>query len=355
MTQRRIISLPGWPQPDRLSWERAIATGDIFDGQGTAAHWAPASRQVTMLGYGRWIGYLLSLNEANILALAPDERVTPERVDAYIRDISPTLQPSGLWNYIKNLKDAMRAMAPERDWTWLHQIEHRLSRLIPRKHHGNHLPDSQTLLEFGLSLMTDKSAEGTRNPHALRLRYRDGLIIALLSLIPLRRRNISMMRIGTHLQKSPAGWYLVFEESETKNHKPLDFDFPAMLEVHLTDYLQRVRPLIGNAADHDWLWPSYKGNGLSGAALYSNITKHIRSGLGIEVTLHQFRDCAATTLALQNPDSVMLAKDLLGHADFRTTQAHYIRSCSINAGRRFLTCLAKDRDRVTTSASRGPS
>jgi hypothetical protein len=48
---------------------------------------------------------------------------------------------------------------------------------------------------------------------------------------------------------------------------------------------------------------------------------------------HQFRDIAATTLALDRPDQALLARDLLGHSDFRMTEKHDLHTQTAVAGR----------------------
>ena len=55
--------------------------------------------------------------------------------------------------------------------------------------------------------------------------------------------------------------------------------------------------------------------------------------VGIRVNPHRFPHAAATLLSIHDPANVRCAKDLLGHASFRTTEAHYIMAQSRMAGR----------------------
>ena len=63
------------------------------------------------------------------------------------------------------------------------------------------------------------------------------------------------------------------------------------------------------------------------------VGKRTRQAFGFPVNLHRFRHAAATLWSIQDPANVRGAKDLLGHASFRTTEKHYIMSQSRIAGR----------------------
>src|SRR5262249_58552626 len=54
---------------------------------------------------------------------------------------------------------------------------------------------------------------------------------------------------------------------------------------------------------------------------------------GFPVNLHRFRHAAATLWSIGEPKNVRGAKDLLGHASFRTTENHYVMAQSRLAGR----------------------
>lgn len=348
---QKIIAFAHWPPCDRAVWIEAIADGDLFDGRGPAAHWSDASRRVTVAGYGRWIGFLAS-TEPEALTLLPADRVTPDRVRAYIAMLETSLSPCGIWNYVKNLRNGLSVMSPGEDFGWLGTIEQRLWLKADAQTCNKPVPSSDRLVALGLDLMDRARQSWETLRYQARLDYRDGLLIALLALVPLRRRNIAMIRIGQHLLRSEDGWSLVFEADETKNRRPIEFAIPDLLTAPIEHYLAVIRPAFREAAKHDRLWASLKTGGLSGDAIYCAVRKRVRAELGIDLTLHQFRDAAATTLAHSGPEDVMLARDLLGHADFGTTKKHYIRADSIDAGRQFAALLAKEREAVRSNLRR---
>ena len=55
---------------------------------------------------------------------------------------------------------------------------------------------------------------------------------------------------------------------------------------------------------------------------------------GVPISPHLFRDCAATTLAIEDPAHVGAAATILGHACSLTTHKHYIQANTLAASQR---------------------
>ena len=64
------------------------------------------------------------------------------------------------------------------------------------------------------------------------------------------------------------------------------------------------------------------GRPLSAARVWRVVTRHTRRRLGVAISPHLFRDCAATLLGDVDPTNVLLAAPLLRHGDFRTSEGH---------------------------------
>src|SRR5436190_8149734 len=83
-----------WPQADRAAFRAAYEPGDLFDGTaGPGAHLAEGTRRMIGFGYRRWLG-LLKANYPEDLLVPPAERITPERVRAFIDHLSAETKPS---------------------------------------------------------------------------------------------------------------------------------------------------------------------------------------------------------------------------------------------------------------------
>jgi hypothetical protein len=80
-------------------------------------------------------------------------------------------------------------------------------------------------------------AQHTDKTHAFQ--YRDGLIIALLALIPLRSRTLSALRIGQHVVKIGEGWSLEIPAADTKTRRALDFPVSRQMSARIDLYLEQ--------------------------------------------------------------------------------------------------------------------
>jgi integrase/recombinase XerD len=94
----------------------------------------------------------------------------------------------------------------------------------------------------------------------------------------------------------------------------------------------------------DAVWVSEVGTQIEQAALAHRIVKHTKVAFGRSVSPHLFRDCVATSIALDNPKHVGDASLVLGHAGHRVTEKHYNHAWSLEASRRHATTIARLRE-----------
>ena len=93
----------------------------------------------------------------------------------------------------------------------------------PRKHH---LVTSERLYLLGLELMDgamERAEAAGKVSKVCAFQYRDGLIILLLALIPLRRRTLTALRVGKHLVRAGNAWMLDIPREDTKTDEQLEF------------------------------------------------------------------------------------------------------------------------------------
>lgn len=340
----KVVRLELWPPIDREAWAVALVEGDVFEGRGPGAHWSEGSRRSIASGYGRWIGYLTA-EEPQALAVPPAERVTRKRIRRYLDRLAGEVSPSGHFNYAKHLYDAIRVMAPDRKWDWLKVIVWRLNDKIVHRPKRHRMVEPERLLHLARKHM--RAAQSDSLTLKAAADYRDALIIAFLTFHPIRRRNLAAMRIGPHLQQIGSGWFVVFGEHETKNHRPLEFPLADRLVPLLEDYLARIRPLFPGADTHDGLWASAKGRPLQGQSIYARVRRLTQEAFGEPINLHLFRDIAATTIATRDPAHVGIARDLLAHGDLRSLERHYIQADQTIAVRAYQAALKIERTQFT--------
>ncbi len=77
------------------------------------------------MGYGRFLFWLQGRAELDP-NVEPAARATRERVSAYLEELKRTNRGPTVQNRIQELGDAMRAIAPQRDWRWLLRAAGRL-------------------------------------------------------------------------------------------------------------------------------------------------------------------------------------------------------------------------------------
>ena len=200
------------------------------------------------------------------------------------------------------------------------------------------------LAALGDSLMSEAEQLVVVDPRAGAILYRDGLVIALLIALPIRRRNLAMMRVDRHLIRDEMGYCMAFDAQETKTGERYDAPLPDELTDRMHRYLSVHRPIIAGAHDHDGLWASMKRCPMTPEALYERIQLHTRAAFGHSVNPHLFRDIAATTLAIEDPANVQIASDLLGHSDPSTTERYYIQASMVEASRKYRNTVLALRD-----------
>ena len=77
---------------------------------------------------------------------------------------------------------------------------------------------------------------------------------------------------------------------------------------------------MGNA-----LWVSSDGSPMEPRALYDIIVARTAEAYGTPISPHLFRDCASTSIAIEDPEHVRIASQILGHRSAATTERYYAR------------------------------
>jgi len=335
---RRCWPVTMWPDADQRCRAKALAPGTLFDDAGHGTHLAPASLEKIAKGYGRWLHFLSSQGLLDPDS-APGDRVNPNRVAAYVTELRTQVADTTIVNRLEELALALKIMVPEMSWSWINQVIARIRRTaVPAPDKHALVQHSAELLGLGLQLM-ESALEG---PLRLRSaeRYRDGLIIATLAATGLRRRNLVAIEIGRHLVTKSDEFWLHFDSCETKNRQPCDMPLPMQLAPYILTYLERIRPFLLSRGGRvsppqiKALWVSEEATAMRGISIYFRIRKHTKAAFGHPANPHLFRDCRATSIAIDDPSHIGAVSTLLGHRRRRTTEKYYNLAGSLEAGRR---------------------
>lgn len=338
-----------WPTVDKDLWKAAFASGaDLFDDGGPGSHLSTRTVLQLRYTYGKFL-HFLSAEHGDLLKRSPAERVDATIIEEFVEWQPVTCGGVTISIYLYHLWLAFRNLYPKVDWSWLLRISRRIKARAKSRPERHHLVTSEILYDVGIKLMDDALRSGRpATSWRVQTAFRDGLIIALLALIPLRRRTLAALRIGKHLVKCGEHWVLDIPPADVKTKQPLDYPISPELSHRIDTYVDQIRSKTAGARTHDYLWASGRGRPMGEGVINNAVRRRTRKALGFPVNLHRFRRAAATLWSIQDPANVRGSKDLLGHASFATTEKYYVMSQSRLAGRalgRAIDALKNDGDR----------
>jgi integrase/recombinase XerD len=193
------LPIEEWPELDRQAWEFANRDGDLLTGRGPAAHWKPKTRLTARKAYGNWLRFL---KDNDRLESVPSigSRLNEQNLRNYIASLRARASPNTVLTQLAHLSSAIAAMDPMADRS---RLKLALSRLTPGaqpfRDKRARLVSPLALLELGQKLMAEWQSRPAHDPGLNAMDYRDGLMIALLALCPLRLENLAAIIIGRHL------------------------------------------------------------------------------------------------------------------------------------------------------------
>jgi len=331
MTQfpNKSLDFELWPQPDRSAWEAAINRPSLLGNGSQLAYMSEASRKRTYQSYAYWLNYLY-LSEKSALSEGVSDRVSVGRVVQFSNFLGDRVTDRTRASYFQNFYTACRSFDPKRDWNWLREFTNILHAEagppIDKPVHS-----SSKLFWLGINLMENASIRSLLEC----VRYRDGLIIALLAVRPIRRRNLAALKIGEHFIETKNGYRLRLLAEETKNRKHVEMDIPSFLDEYFDFYFGRVRKRFPDHALYDAVWLSMYGGVLTESVFYHRLRKHTGEQLGHPVGPHAFRVSAATTIAREAPTEVASIPKVLGNRGFDIAEKYYNLATTYDASRTF--------------------
>jgi integrase/recombinase XerD len=347
--ERACLPIDQWPEADRRLWLAACATGDILDEEvGARSGYARISNTKAAKGYGRWLTYLTQ-STPEALTEQPATRITPERVRAYVDSLIEIGNSTHtILARLQELGDVAKVIDCNRRWSFINDLASKIrARHRPARDKSN-LRLSSELVDLGIKLM--RLAEDLVGLNAA-IAYRDGLLVAFLALIPVRRRNLADLVLDRTLVREGSSWIIAFDEDDTKTHAAFEIGLPDVLRTPLETYLSVHRPVLEPRAGR-WtrpvegaLWVSKDGSPMTQMAIYDRIRAQTKEHFGVALNPHGFRAAAATTLAIADPAHVRLAAPLLGHRTFTTTEKYYRQARAYDAHRAFVEALTERKDR----------
>jgi len=331
--ERRTLYVPEWPESDQLAWLEACRPTHRLKKGGSASHLAPVSQQEIATRYGRFLGFLKLTGRLDLNAAAATQ-VTPANVETYMRDITNRkLSSVTAWNCIYKLRRAAQLLSPKADFDWLAEIEKDLALVMEPKSKLDRLVMTEQLVEAGLTLITE-AKHHTRAKFVRARGIRNGLMLALLALCPIRRKNFAALEIGKTFRQIKGRWWITLPGKATKMGSPEERPVADWLTPYIELYLNEARPVLLDPLQPPTgaLWISSKTRGpITEPNVGSLITQITRETIGIAISPHLFRTADATTAAEAAGGMPNLASALLGHTHPQVTEDDYNRASSLGA------------------------
>lgn len=333
MTERRQQALPpeDWPAADRRAWAAALADDGLLGDSGPAAHLAPSIQADFTRRYGYFLGFALRRG-ALVQDGSPASTVAREIADAYIAELQSYAGSVTVHRHLYKMMRVAEYIAPKRDWAWLRRRTRQLSFLAQPHNKRPRIVTSDRLVELGIELMA-RAGHCDSDDIDTAFLYRDGLMISLLALCPIRRGNFANLRIGQSILRQESGWSISIPATESKTGRRYDARLPDLLTEALDRFIEVYRPLFSKPAD--FLWPSRHSGGLSASRIQQIIAERTKVAFGFSLSPHLFRDCAATTVALRAGSKMGTVVALLGHRSPKIIDRHYNQADMIGAVRRY--------------------
>jgi integrase/recombinase XerD len=111
------------------------------------------------------------------------------------------------------------------------------------------------LFAAGLARMDRVYHEHHRKRDVTSVRFRDGLMMAILAARAFRRGNLQQMRLDRHITRTDGAYVCSFSTEETKNSRELIEPLPMALTAYIDRYLAEIRPALlrGHVSDAFWI------------------------------------------------------------------------------------------------------
>jgi integrase len=327
----RALPIVEWSDTDQLGWAEACRPSQRLNRGGAANHLAPVSRADIANRYGLYLDFLRR-NGLFSAGHGAASLVTPCNVQQFIVELDGRVRSVTVWNSVYKLRLAAQLIAPNQDFQWLAEIERDIAMVAIPRSKSHRLVLTDRLVEAGLVLIQEAETFG-KTPMARAKGVRNGLLIVLLALHPVRIKNFAGLTLGDTFVGAGNRWWLHIPAEDTKSHRMDERQVPEFVTDFVNRYLQIHRPLLCRSLEHQALWiSSTTGKQMTTKNLATLISKITRETLGVDVSPHLFRTAGASTAAIYGGKFPHLGSALLGHRDKRVTEEHYDFSSGLRAG-----------------------
>src|SRR5262249_24431230 len=126
-------------------------------------------------------------------------QVNPENVGKYIGELNERVGSVTIYGSIHKLRRASQLLNPRGEFRWLTELEKDLALVMRPRSKADRLVLTEVLVEACLTLMLEAEGSTSLSPLGKDRQFRDGLMVAMLALHPIRLKNFASLEIGRNL------------------------------------------------------------------------------------------------------------------------------------------------------------
>ena len=156
----RSVPIEDWPAADRRGWETACRRPRRLVRGGAASHLGADTRSDPARRYGYYLDFLNRSGQLD-LEVEATALVTPEAVAAFITELQSRVRSVTVSRTIYKLRRAAECITPDRDFTWLAEIEKDLVLRERPKDKFDRLVTTECLVRAGVGYF--RQAEGNES------------------------------------------------------------------------------------------------------------------------------------------------------------------------------------------------
>jgi integrase len=304
--------------------------------------------------YGYFLWTLMQAAQLDLAALR-GAQVTPEAVARFIALVEPHWSSVTRSQSVFKLRRMTEILAPERDLVWLRTIEADLrAQARPKRRREN--VTANKLLQAGEALFKEAENASHLSPKKRACLARNGLMVALLAVCPIRHKNFGGLTLRTSFRRLNGRWWIILEAEDTKGGRVDERQVPEYLNPLVERYLATYRPILlarqaaTSACERvqakatrllpDWsleeisgpLWIAVTGEALTYSAVGAAITDSVEATIGVRLSPHAFRRAARTTVTYSGGEHRGLTQGVLQHNSTRVGDEHYDSDSTRRAG-----------------------
>ncbi|WP_022726757.1 hypothetical protein [Fodinicurvata sediminis] len=333
-SKRKSLKVEDWPESWQIHWHNVFKTNTsqslrgLLEQDETAVQgrgkppreWSVAYRNRVARGLGLLASCVKSRHVSHISRASIQE---------CIADLAHQ-SPKSILTYLEEIHRGLLILELHPDPEWLAgEIAWLKRRAHPRSRQEKLVPLGQLRAAALEHLATVDTLPVSRQTAS---RYRNALILALLTFRPDRALDFHSLELGKNVLVGDDKTQLRVQQHKTHHDKISNW--PHALEGPLRQYLETYRPLLSWGHQEQALWLSGKtGQPLSQTQFAKIVTGLTVSLLGKSISPHFVRTVYATSVSEEAPELLPDASLMLGHRDERSIADYSAHARSIGASK----------------------